>query len=551
MGKKFILRKFVFALFAATLTLTAPALGATFRERLEALEGVTSVTEIIQSSDQVPFAEKYIVTFAQPLDWKNPNGAAFPQRVVIGYNGDSAVNVFYVSGYFLYDEYFPLDDRMGLAKELDGSNFIVPEYRFFKNSIPEGLSINEMDYWEYLNDWQASNDFHSVIAKLKTLLSGKWAFTGISKGGQATCVHAYYFPEDADIYVSYVGPFCETPNDERMIDAICTEIGNTKYGETQAAGYRKLLLDFQVEAIKNRDVLQNALCSFDVNSENAKLRPELTMERLFDIMVIDFPTSVWQYDQDFKAVQTVMDMPHGKDATEDQKAAFVAEMQALIKKVYVAKAPNEMRDNRVSRILRLLRADEESQDDKVVDPMFYPYYIQSAQENGNYLLKGSYLRDALAKDGSGASLVITEEQEKDIDLWNFTVEQRAAFTFDPTLRDAMKEWARTTDTPVIMLFAQSDPWYYGRLNVAGSEFSPSIHFYADEDQSHKFEISKMRDKASIAEVRALLAEKLTNSAPTSDKGSHGGCDVGVWGGAGLLAFALLAVAALKRGTNFR
>ena len=550
MGKKFILRKFVFALFAVALTLAAPALGATFRERLEALEGVTSVTEIVQSGDQVPFAEKYIVTFAQPLDWKAPNGAVFPQRVEIGYNGDSAVNVFYMSGYFLDDEGFSLDDRMGLAKELDGSNFISPEYRFFKNSIPEGLSINEMDYWDYLNDWQASNDFHSIIAKLKTLLSGKWAFTGISKGGQATCVHAYYFPEDADIYVSYVGPFCETPNDERLVDAICTEIGNTKYGETQAAGYRKLLLDFQVEAIKNRDVLQNALCSFDVNSMNAKLRPDLTMERLFDIMVMDFPTGVWQYNQDFKAVQTIMDMPHGADATEDQKAAFVAEMQALIREVCVAKAPNEMRDNRVSRILRLLLADEESQGGSVVKSMFYPYFIQAARENGAYLLKGSYLRDALVKDGSGASLVITEEQEKEIYLWNFTAGQRAAFTYDPTLRDAMKEWARTTDTPVIMLFAQSDPWYYGRLNVAGSELSPSIHFYADEDQSHIFEISKMRDKASVAEVRALLAEKLTNSAPTSNKGSGGGCDAGL-GGLALLAFALLAVAALKRRANFR
>ena len=69
------------------------------------------------------------------------------------------------------------------------------------------------------------------------------------------------------------------------------------------------------------------------------------------------------------------------------------------------------------------------------------------------MLKCSYLRDALAKDGSGASLVITEEQEKDIYLWNFTAGQRAAFAFDPILRDAMKEWARTTDTPVIMLFA--------------------------------------------------------------------------------------------------
>lgn len=549
MSRKSVLWKFVFAALLAGLTL--PAAGATFRERLEALEGVMSVTEIMQSGDQVPFAEKYLVTFAQPLDWKNPKGAAFPQRVEIGYNGDSAVNVFYVGGYELNDGKFPLDDRVDLAKELNGCNTIAPEYRFFNESIPEGLSINKLDYWEYLNDWQASNDFHSVIGKLKTLLSGKWAFTGISKGGQATCVHAYYFPEDADIYVNYVGPFCETPIDERMIDAVYTEIGNTKYGETQAAAYRKLLLDFQVEAIKNREALQEALCSFDVNSENAKLRPDLTTERLFDMLALDFAESVWQYDQDFKAVQTVMDMPHGADATGDQRAAFVAAMQDLIRKESGARVLPRLRENYVTRLLQLLRADGESQVISVVNPMLYPYETQAARENGNYREKGSYLRDALEKDGSGASLVITEEQEKEIYLWSFTAEQRAAFTFDPTLRDAMKEWARTTETPVVMLFAQSDPWYYGRLNVAESELSPSIHFYADEDQSHDFEISKMRNKASVAEVRALLAEKLTKSAPVSNKGS-GGCDTG-WGTsagfnglAALVALSVLSVMKFRR-----
>ena len=539
MNKKFVMKKFVLALFAAAMLagLILPAAGATFRERLETLEGVTSVTEIVQSGDKAVFAEKYLVTFAQPLDWENPNGAAFPQRVEIGYNGDSAVNVFFVGGYELNDRIFPQDDRMDLAKELDGCNYILPEYRFFNKSIPEGLSINKLDYWEYLNDWQASNDFHSLITKLKTLLSGKWAFTGISKGGQATCVHAYYFPDDADVYVNYVGPFCETPNDERMFDALYTEIGNTKYGETQAAAYRKLLLDFQVEAIKNREALQKALCSFDVNSENARLRPDLTMEKLFDMLTLDFAVLVWQYYQDFKAVQTVMDMPHGANATEDQKAAFVAAIQDLIREVSGARGLPEMEGNRVTRLLQLLRADEESRGSSVVDPMFYPYEIQAARENGNYLQKGSYLRDALVKDGSEASLVITEEQEKERYLWSFTAEQRAAFTFDPTLRDAMKEWARTTETPVIMLFAQSDPWYFGRLNVAESELSPSIHFYADEDQSHIFEISKMRNKASIAEVRALLSEHLT-AASGGSGGGHSGCDAGVVSGVfGLLALA--------------
>ena len=41
-----------------------------------------------------------------------------------------------------------------------------------------------------------------------------------------------------------------------MYEALYNTIGNERYGETKAKEYRDLMLDFQVEAIKNRDYLQ-------------------------------------------------------------------------------------------------------------------------------------------------------------------------------------------------------------------------------------------------------------------------------------------------------
>ena len=117
-------KKFLFAIMFLCVTFQAEA--STFRDELLRLEGVVSVDVITQTpnkSGDVPFKEKYIAWFEQPIDWNNPDGGKFLQRVEIGYQGMDNVNVAYVGGYNLTDEYFPKDDRVELAK-MYNANFI-------------------------------------------------------------------------------------------------------------------------------------------------------------------------------------------------------------------------------------------------------------------------------------------------------------------------------------------------------------------------------------------------------------------------------------------
>ena len=62
-----------------------------------------------------------------------------------------------------------------------------------------------------------------------------------------------------------------------------------------------------------------------------------------------------------------------------------------------------------------------------------------------------------------------------------TEEQRAAFTYDGTLREEMIAWVQTTDAPLIMVFGSVDPWYYERIPLTGNE---SIRVYTLSGGSH-------------------------------------------------------------------
>ena len=170
--KKVLLLLFLLLSFCGTSA-------ASFKDDLLTLGGVLSIDEIVQSGDSKPFAEKYLVTFTQYLDWKNPNLGTFTQRVEIGFKGYDNVNVMYVSGYELVEDRFETDDDHEISEMCNG-NYIAVEYRFFSKSKPEGLSSDSTALWEYLTDENASNDFHNIIEQLKKILSGRWVFTGTS-----------------------------------------------------------------------------------------------------------------------------------------------------------------------------------------------------------------------------------------------------------------------------------------------------------------------------------------------------------------------------------
>ncbi len=486
---------------------------AAFRERLAELEGVVSVDKILQSGEVFP--EKYILWFEQPIDWRSPDIGTFWQRTEIGFMDFDAVNVVNVDGYNLNDSRFTRDDRHELAK-MYNANYINIEYRYFAKSAPQGLSQTSTALWKYLTDENAANDFHSIMEQLRSILSGTWVFTGTSKGGQITNIFSYYYPDDADAYVAYVAPFCDGTEDPRLIDAVYTSIGADRYGEAQAKIYRDMLLEFQVEAIRNRDYLQPRLI-YAMSSEDAKLYPFRTVSRDFEMLIIDYPVGVWQYDQNFAAHEKILNMPREDNPDTE----------------------NDEREEYLQAMLTLFSGDMDPDGDSL-----FPYYVQAATENGNYAMKFKYLREAVEREG--LSLVITEEDEDFIARMNFTEEQQRLFTYDPYMRNEMLNWSHTTHSNVIMIYGNSDPWYFVRLPDVDD--NPNVHIFTTP-LSHTVRIADMPD-AQKAQVTGLLDTWLmSNSEPEESVlgSSSGGCDSGMF--SGLWSVCVILVVAVRKHTH--
>lgn len=487
---------------------------ASFRDDLLTLEGVVSVDEIVQSGDSKPFAEKYLVTFVQYIDWNNPDLGTFPQRVEIGFKGYDNVNVMYVNGYELREDSFEKDDDHEISAMYDG-NYIAVEYRFFTKSKPEGLSSNSTALWQYLTDENASNDFHNIIEQLKEILSGRWVFTGASKGGQATNVFAYYYPDDVDAYVSYVAPFCDGIDDDRAFNAIYNSIGNERYGVEKAKEYRDLMLDFQVEAIKNRGYLQPRVILEDSYSNDKY--PLATASLDFEEKVVDLVFGLWMYDQQFASFDEVMKITPRED---DPSTPDVRENQKFL-----------------DGLLKLIRAYDDYSDRELL----FPYGVQAATENGNYGLYLQPLRDELAK--IGLTTCFTAETERTyLALSQFTREQLNAFTFNPAMRNKMLEWTETNTSNVIMIYGDSDPWYFMRLPETDNQ---NIHVFVSSKDAHDVKIKKMEEELRT-EIKALLSEWLATDADveSDDRGvassSSSGCNssVPIWSW-GLMPIGLL------------
>lgn len=494
------LKKFLVLAFLLLLSFTPQAYAAqSLLDELWKLDGVVSVDEIVQSIDV--FKEKYIVWFEQPIDWKNPSLGSFDQRVEIGFQGWDNVNVACASGYELDDKYFASDDRRELVKMYNG-NFIKFEYRFFRESRPEGLSDDKPALWNYLTNENASYDFHNIMEQLRGILSGTWIFTGESKGGITTNVFSHFFPNDADAYVSYVAPFCDTPNDMRLVDAVFTTIGDERYGAVQAKAYRDIMLNYMVEVIKHRDYIQPRY--FNLISDDAVL-PQASIDVLvspdrahsndvgFEAGLVHLVVGVWQYTDAFASFDEVLKMPHSTSADE------IAYCQALLS-LYRDNDDNETNDDNNSSEGN--EGDEGGNDSKAAaagrtytrEELMYPYTVQVEMELGGYGVTLKYLREALMR--YGITLKATDEEAS---MSPVHPDVLKTITYDPSLRRAMLNWTHTTQSNVMMIYGNSDPWYFVRLPDVTD--NPNVHiFVVDGNHGAGIEGMTSADKAAATEL---------------------------------------------------
>jgi hypothetical protein len=217
------------------------------------------------------FSKYYELYFTQALDHKNPELGTFKQRVLLGHHDFSKPMVVEIQGYNIWTE------KAGELSKLLGANQLTIEHRYFKNSMPDSLD------WNYLNIKQAAADQHVVIQALKKIYQNKWISTGISKGGQTTIYHRYFYPNDVDVSVPYVAPHNLAREDQR----IQKHLANVGSKET-----RDKIYQFQLACFKNKGKL---LPLADAHAKEKNYSFSMGLEKALDLSILEYPFAYWQW----------------------------------------------------------------------------------------------------------------------------------------------------------------------------------------------------------------------------------------------------------------
>lgn len=262
--------KYILTAFAITITLYGCI------RQPQRVESVIAEIQAIDSAKRIEgdtlFTETWELWFSQPVDHKNPNSPKFPQRVIYNHKDFSKPMVVVIEGYKIFS---PLADEP--TKILD-ANQITIEHRFFDKSRPKD-SIP----WAYLNIYQAATDQHKVIKAFKPFYKSKWVSTGISKGGQATIFHRFFYPKDVDVSIPYVAPL-NFSNEDQRVYTFLQEVGTNEC--------REKIYHLQKELFKRKKRILPILNDYVTASSYTF---KMGLERAYDINVLEYSFAFWQW----------------------------------------------------------------------------------------------------------------------------------------------------------------------------------------------------------------------------------------------------------------
>lgn len=219
------------------------------------------------------YKEGYEILITQPIDHKNPKSKKFTQRIFLSHMDFSRPMVFVTEGYSANR-----NSKTELSKIL-GANQIIVEHRYFGKSVPENLD------WKYLTIEQAANDHHKIVELFKKLYNGKWANTGVSKGGQTTLYHRYFFPNDVDVSVPYVAPVNLAQEDPRIYIFLNT-VGTEEC--------REKIKKFQRAFLTKRDEVRTLLMK---DAEQQNIQFAWDYDFVLEYMTLEYSFAFWQWGQ--------------------------------------------------------------------------------------------------------------------------------------------------------------------------------------------------------------------------------------------------------------
>jgi hypothetical protein len=265
------------ALAAATVGLVAavPAqAGPDILDRLRAVPGLTVVSE---EAPPAPGLRFFFLTYRQPADHLNPQGATFEQRFSLLHKATDRPMVLHTTGYDMPEFAF----RAEPTRLLD-SNQISTEQRFFAQSRPAPAD------WTKLTIWQAATDHHRLVQALKPIYTGKWISNGNSKGGMASVYHRRFYPRDVDATVAYVAPNDVVNRSDDAYDRFFDTVGTDP-------ACREALNSVQREAFNRRTDLVARIEALATAQGLTFHQVYGTADAAFEIAVLDSRWAFWQF----------------------------------------------------------------------------------------------------------------------------------------------------------------------------------------------------------------------------------------------------------------
>ena len=227
--------------------------------------------EVADTLTSDKFSEVYEVFVTQPVDHNNPDGPKFKEQLFVSHVDKDKPVVIELDGY-------AVDNRPTELAGLLKCNQIMVEHRYFGESVPDPFD------WKYLSIEQAARDHHRIIELFKKFYSGEWISTGISKGGSCVIFHRYFFPDDVDVSVPYVGPLNYSVDDNRVYEWIKS---------VSTPECRMKVQNFQKLCFKKKDELYPV---FLKNAEKKKLTYNIVgYEKAYEYSILEFSFAYWQW----------------------------------------------------------------------------------------------------------------------------------------------------------------------------------------------------------------------------------------------------------------
>ena len=257
---------------------------------LEKLKQIPGVSEVKERKVE-PFGEYYEFWFEQPIDHTDASKGTFRQKVFLGHKNTDAPVIAELQGYQIGS------GQEGELAALFKANQLSVEHRFFDQSVPQGGIP-----WEYLTIKQAAADHHEIIQAVKKAIypTSVWISTGISKGGQTTIFHRYFYPEDVDISVPYVAPLNLAYVDSRL-EKFLDKLGTAKtkgmkelFAWSDLNSPHWLIRDFQLLCFKNQDTLASMLKEL-AERQGYTYETVGGVRRALQLMILEYPFAFWQW----------------------------------------------------------------------------------------------------------------------------------------------------------------------------------------------------------------------------------------------------------------